>query len=127
MPEEELKAILTESRKNNTANNISGMLLYYEGTFIQLIEGSKEAVEETYYRIGADRRHKNLIKLIVGESEYKNFPDWSMGFAVGDKKLFSQLEGYANPYDEYFLNTNEQSPAITVLKTFAENNRISGY
>lgn len=125
MTDVELKEILTVSRRNNEKAGVTGMLLYCEGTFIQLLEGDEENVHEIYSSIQQDTRHKNLIKLVVGEDETRNFADWSMGFATTDKTLLSLLEGYVSPIAPSFLYGDDRSPAMVILKTFAENNWVT--
>ena len=43
LTEEALNIILSESRENNKANNISGILLYQDGSFFQVLEGGQNA------------------------------------------------------------------------------------
>jgi hypothetical protein len=76
-----IKEILTASRRNNLRAGITGMLLWADGVFIQILEGEQEAVRALYRRIEqvADKRL---------------FTEWSMGFKqldaekAEDKKLF---------------------------------------
>jgi hypothetical protein len=41
MAHEELLALLAQSRKNNLPTDITGMLLYMEGCFFQVLEGEE--------------------------------------------------------------------------------------
>lgn len=77
---EELDELLRISRKNNEAADISGMLLYHDGNFIQYIEGYKQALDKLMSRINADPRHRGVIVLDIGECADRVFPDWTMGF-----------------------------------------------
>jgi hypothetical protein len=124
MTDDELKEILVKSRKNNAEKSITGMLLYYGGTFIQLLEGKKQDVEYIYNKIELDARHMNLLKLITGEEDTRNFPDWSMGFGTADKTVLNALEGYTDPANTEFFKGDTHSTPVTILKTFAENNKI---
>ena len=38
---------------------ITGLLLFIDGGFLQMLEGEERAVRELYTRIAADRRHLN--------------------------------------------------------------------
>ena len=125
MDEPELLEILEVSRKNNQAKNITGMLIYGEGTFIQVIEGNEEDLENLYNKIERDPRHKNLIKLTDGALGKRNFADWSMGFKSVNAEELKMLEGYIDPKSEKFLGNDNPHTAISVLKTFAQNNNIS--
>ncbi|MES2807973.1 MAG: BLUF domain-containing protein [Bacteroidota bacterium] len=125
LDDEDLRAILISSRRKNTARNISGLLLYTEGVFIQLLEGDKMEVELAYKAIELDRRHKNLILLVNGEHDKRMFPNWSMGYSVANKDLIDQMTGYVDPKKTGLLTEGQEHPALIVLRTFAENNNIS--
>ena len=125
LTDEELKEILISSRKNNSAKNISGLLLYADGVFLQLLEGEKIDVEQTYKKIENDLRHKKITILVKGEHDNRAFPDWSMGYSVANKAFVDKMEGYINTSKPGALNLNDEHPAINVLKTFAENANIS--
>jgi hypothetical protein len=74
-----IEEILAASRRNNSAAQISGVLLYHDGGFMQVLEGPHDAVEETYQRIAADTRHRNTLVLLKREAP-RVFQEWSMGF-----------------------------------------------
>jgi hypothetical protein len=81
----ELEEILTVARRNNARRGISGMLLYRAGSFIQLLEGSKEAVSDLFATIEADPRHRSVMVLDQRAVDAPALPDWSMGYReVGD-------------------------------------------
>jgi hypothetical protein len=62
MDENELKEILEVSRKNNQSSGITGLLLYHEGNFIQVLEGEKTAINALYDKITIDNRHVIYLK-----------------------------------------------------------------
>lgn len=80
MSEKELKDILETSRVNNKKDNITGLLLYNDGSFFQALEGEKAKVEACYERIRKDRRHDNCITLLDGDLENRTFLSWDMAF-----------------------------------------------
>lgn len=77
----ELQTILAASRKNNTAQRITGALFYNDGNFAQILEGPLAAIERTFEKIQCDSRHTDVNVLHNGPAEGRNFPDWSMAFA----------------------------------------------
>lgn len=79
LTEAEIEDIVTTARFHNQHNNVTGVLLFNAGTFIQCIEGPKKEIDETYERIVADPRHKNLIKLVDEPIEQRSFEGWQMG------------------------------------------------
>lgn len=80
LSDEQLEDLLKVSRQNNAAVSVSGMLLYFDGSFIQYIEGEKSDVLTLFERISADPRHFGLFVLDQGELDAKALPDWKMGY-----------------------------------------------
>jgi hypothetical protein len=76
----ELDGILTGSRRSNALLGITGLLLYIDGGFLQLLEGEERAVRELYSRIAADRRHWDVRLMLDREMRMRAFPEWDMGF-----------------------------------------------
>jgi hypothetical protein len=90
-----LTELLAVSRRNNHAVDLSGMLLYAGGHFIQTLEGPAEQVETTFHRIGADPRHRDVIIALRDEVEERVFPDWSMGFEELPEEEAERLPGFS--------------------------------
>lgn len=76
----ELVKLLEESVWRNTRAGITGALLYYDGTFLQVLEGEEQAVKDLYARISRDPRHHHLIPLIQERIARRDFPDAAMAF-----------------------------------------------
>jgi hypothetical protein len=90
----ELRTLLEKCISNNRPRDITGMLLYKDGNFMQVVEGEEKAVRATHNIIAKDPRHRGLITLLQGFVPERQFPDWSMGF----KDLGADLdrpEGYS--------------------------------
>jgi hypothetical protein len=96
--ESALAAILESSVRHNQQNGVTGMLLYAEGSFIQVLEGEDMAVKATYDRICQDRRHAQVTFLQEDVVTERHFPQWSMGF----KRLRTQDIQYFPQYAPYF-------------------------
>lgn len=77
---DELLELLKVSRSNNQKLNVTGLLLYRAGQFLQVLEGNREDVVSLYQKILLDKRHKDSRLLTEGEQAHRDFPDWSMGF-----------------------------------------------
>ena len=82
--EHELVSILESSVRHNLHNGITGMLLYYRGGLMQVLEGGDAQVRETYTRICADKRHCDIIALTDTEEPIRHFEIWSMGYKYID-------------------------------------------
>jgi hypothetical protein len=80
LQEATLSDILGASRRNNSRDEITGILMYEGRTFFQVLEGEQSAVEDCYYkRILNDHRHCRSSLYWYGLSERRVFSDWAMG------------------------------------------------
>jgi hypothetical protein len=59
-----LLEMLLVFRAENLRLNLTGLLLYKNGNFMQLLEGEQTVVLELYGKIRHDPRHTNVITLI---------------------------------------------------------------
>ena len=78
--ETSLGPILSASVRRNAASGITGMLLYANGRFLQVLEGEHQAVDETFARICRDIRHEDTVLLSQEPIDTRQFGSWSMGF-----------------------------------------------
>ena len=76
----ELRALLVQARVNNERAGITGMLLYKDGNFMQVLEGDEAAVRALFARINADRRHRGVVIIDNGQAPARQFGAWSMAF-----------------------------------------------
>ena len=112
--DEEINDLLKVSRENNQKNGITGLLLYSEGNFMQILEGDKEAIERTYEKIQNDSRHKNII-LITNESiTQRNFSEWKMGYSIVDPEFLNK-HPEINPFE-----LKKTSKIDTIITTFID-------
>lgn len=97
LTDKELDYLLRQSRTNNAQAAITGLLLYHEGRFMQLIEGPEEAVEALYKRIEQDPRHTDTAKLADKEVDVRSFPEWAMAFRPVQVQDFVSRPGFVLP------------------------------
>lgn len=98
----ELVELLRQCRDNNARRDITGMLLYKGGNFIQALEGPERAVVELHARIARDPRHRQMLTLLSEPTAQRDFAEWSMGFQRVDALDASDHEAF---------NTFLQAPA----------------
>ncbi len=76
---EEIEKIGITSSRNNRKENITGLLVYFERMFFQIIEGGEREIDALFEKIGNDPRHHDIFRL---KTEYdideRLFPSWSM-------------------------------------------------
>ncbi|MEP6956348.1 MAG: BLUF domain-containing protein [Chthoniobacterales bacterium] len=93
--EQQLLELLEVSRENNRRDDLTGMLLYKDGRFMQLLEGPETAVCATFGRIVHDRRHRDATILLEEAVDERDFTDWSMGFQVLDNDAARAIPGFS--------------------------------
>jgi hypothetical protein len=79
--EHQIPQLLESARRNNAARDITGMLLYVEGNFFQILEGHESAVTGVFERIRGDTRHGRITQIILEPIFERAFSEWTMGFA----------------------------------------------
>lgn len=96
----DLLDLLAVAHETNQRLGVTGMLLYKDGDFIQLLEGEEAVVKKLLAKICEDPRHHTVIVLLEREVPERLFPDWSMGFRdLADPELHA-MPGYTE-----FMNT----------------------
>lgn len=91
--ETDLQALLEWSRTYNAQQQLTGLLLYSDGRFVQLVEGSEAAVRALYARIQQDPRHTQVVTLSDGPGPQRWFADWHMAFGQVDAPELHQVLG----------------------------------
>ena len=124
--DEELLDILKASRENNSSKDVTGLLLYKGGNFMQVLEGPDEAVEALYEKIKADPRHKDVNVLSREQISARQFPAWEMAFQNLDNPEVRNKPGYSQfLHDEFIADVYRENPlrAYIMLLTFRDNMR----
>ena len=109
--EEELQELLGKARVNNESLDVSGMLLFHQGSFIQALEGPQNVVEDLYNKISEDTRHTETCVLFRGELEERNFDSWSMGFYRSNQTATENLEGFHQFLKSGFRRSDDEDPS----------------
>ena len=77
---DDLVDLLSQSRENNSRDGITGMLVYRDLDFIQILEGPDAAVRALLERIGRDPRHTDVRVLLEEQTTERKYAAWSMGY-----------------------------------------------
>jgi hypothetical protein len=117
--EKELQNLLKASRKNNASLGVTGMLLFHEGSFLQILEGDDAAIKSLYNKIKSDSRHRACRILASIDSNKREFAQWSMGYQKPDVQLalgFSQFMNDLHGYEQARM----ESEAYKLMLKFRE-------
>jgi EAL domain-containing protein (putative c-di-GMP-specific phosphodiesterase class I) len=71
--------LLEKARENNQRLEITGMLLYTDGSFFQVLEGDRAVVDALFQHIAKDERHTAVTTIIRETIARRSFGDWTMG------------------------------------------------
>ena len=82
LDEDDLVELLADAMGRNAERQITGMLLYYQGAFLQVLEGEVHELHHLMHAIERDNRARDIVKLSEKAITQRDFPDWSMGFQV---------------------------------------------
>ncbi|MCR9205641.1 MAG: BLUF domain-containing protein [Halobacteriovoraceae bacterium] len=80
----DVDGILNASKMFNEENDITGVLIYKGGVFLQLLEGDEGKVRTLFDKISSDSRHENLEVVYQGKVEERIFPHWTMAYRKTD-------------------------------------------
>lgn len=92
----DVNEILKSAHKNNPQLGITGVLVLVGNTFIQVLEGPKEAVSSLFEIISRDERHRDIQCLSQQPIEERAFSDWSMAYV---EKTPSNIKTISQNYD----------------------------
>jgi hypothetical protein len=123
---DELLEILKVSRENNHAKEITGLLLYKGGNFMQVLEGDEEIVRALYQKIAQDPRHKDVSLISEEQIQKRQFAAWEMAFTNLDSPEIRKEAGYSQFLeDEFTAEIYRENPlrAYIMLLTFRDNLR----
>ncbi|WP_431283700.1 BLUF domain-containing protein [Humitalea sp. 24SJ18S-53] len=73
-----LDDILLAARRNNARRGITGALICRSDLFMQMLEGPRTLVTETFGRILQDDRHVDVSLIWTGDTNERLFPQWDM-------------------------------------------------
>jgi hypothetical protein len=73
-----LADIVTRSGINNLEFDITGLLFYHNGRFIQVLESDRDSLEGLMSILEKDGRHQNIQRIVDQTIKKRAFKEWSM-------------------------------------------------
>jgi hypothetical protein len=117
----QLTELLQEVRVKNEDLHLTGMLLYSDGNFFQVLEGEPDSVDGMYKKLHLDKRHEQLTLIVREPIAKRYFADWSMGFSSVTLEELRQVDGL----NDFFRDGScfvglDSGRAKKLLASFAE-------
>ena len=118
----DLRELLRRARLKNERLDITGMLLYHQGSFLQVLEGPAAAVNPLLETITLDQRHNKLMLLLRREIEARNFADWKMGFVdvAAQSQSLPGFRDYLKSHSSFLDLLDEPKTVERVLDGFRD-------
>jgi hypothetical protein len=111
MPKSKLYKILVDSRVSNKLADVTGLLVYVDGNFLQVLEGEQEVVAALFEKISRDRRHKDVKVVYKASIDRRTFDAWQMAYISPSPKELAAWAGLINTTTlESTLKTLESEP-----------------
>lgn len=70
--------IVEKSAANNSRDELTGFLVFYNQRFMQVVEGPDTALDALLQRLETDERHHSINVVQHGETAKRYFAGWSM-------------------------------------------------
>lgn len=83
LEEADIEALAHSAANLNRMDHITGLLMYADGVFLQLIEGPRQAVNHLWARLLHDKRHRGIVQLYHRrEVEQRACANWNMRYVA---------------------------------------------
>ena len=111
-----LMRLLESARVFNQKNGITGILLYDNQQFSQIIEGERASIMKAWKRIQDDKRHHRIELIEIREIEARKFPEWLLRFYGGetltrDYPALAEMVGGMDKHSLALMNKMRESQA----------------
>jgi hypothetical protein len=107
-----LEEILVDARAANEKRQVTGVLVYVDGVFLQILEGEEAVIRGLVQSISADSRHGDLKVFYERQVSHRTFPDWRMAYLSATPQqmaVWAGLEGTA-PSIDWVLEGIQRNP-----------------
>ncbi|MCC5863366.1 MAG: BLUF domain-containing protein [Gammaproteobacteria bacterium] len=123
---ESLFELLRKARTANSRSQISGVLFYHDGCFLQCLEGPTTSVNSLLHSIQRDGRHQSVTLLYDDpQARGRLFRQWAMGFfhmnAIEEISPPGLLSN-SDTVEELFSGAASTDPAAQLIAHFWRSN-----
>lgn len=87
--------LLATAIRRNKETYLTGALWLHGDYFIQVLEGSRLHVSETYQRICGDPRHEDIVLVGCKTVDERSFADWWMALVMTTPKKQAEILRYS--------------------------------
>jgi hypothetical protein len=128
MLKSDLYIILRKARKNNEHSDVTGLLIYSDEYFLQVLEGKKEVVKKLFKKISDDERHSDIQVLKEREVNERSFSNWKMAYSTPSLRELANWSGLQNAttIDQVMKKLQKNPSQLSGILTKALENQAHG-
>jgi hypothetical protein len=122
----DLACIVKSAKRNNENRNLTGVIFYHHGRFMEFIEGEAKDVRSLIARISHDRRHRNIQFLFNEPIQERGFEHWHLdifNLAEDEPLNIDILKVIGTAYRKNFVTASDM--LLEVYKSFLENHVVA--
>lgn len=126
----DLRLLLKQCQSNNKRDNLTGLLIYKDGSFCQTVEGEELPMANLITRLKNDGRHKNILILDYKAMKERRFARWSMAFEnFSSKRVNAMNLGDLSAYLHQKFELSEERDLVPhMLAAFSRSlDPLDGY
>jgi hypothetical protein len=97
LTDDQLQELLRVARRHNKQLNVTGIMVYGNERFMQVLEGEEATVRALYEHIKLDARHHHVIAYADKPITHRAFAEWTMAFQAATPQEFEEMAGYLVP------------------------------
>ncbi|MGP5505213.1 BLUF domain-containing protein [Psychrobacter celer] len=113
--------------ERNQTDEITGILCYGNGYFLQCVEGSEQALTNLKNRLLADERHKDMEILDFSAIDERRFSSWSLRSITLERWMTKNAElKKFMPFKPYNWNADEWRRFLDILQHYYEEQIRTG-
>jgi CheY-like chemotaxis protein len=110
LSEGELYELLSQARQSNAARQITGVLVYQHGRYVQVLEGPEAEVRALYARIQQDPRHTQVVTISEATNSRRYLAQWRMALGRASIPALAQLVEAVLAYE-----SGKETPLVSSL------------
>jgi hypothetical protein len=95
-----IEELLERARAANAQADITGILLFVDRGFFQILEGHPLRIERVFAKIGTDPRHERVTRIIDEPIARRAFGQWTMGFPQLENQELQAIIGTNDFFSE---------------------------
>ncbi|MBK1831937.1 BLUF domain-containing protein [Verrucomicrobiaceae bacterium R5-34] len=121
----DLEDICQTAKNRNPEHDITGLLFYHNGNFLQAIEGEKAKLESLMAALERDPRHEKITRVVDCPIAERGFSDWNMDtFELEESESISRDTLHA--YKKTFTSQMEMDSAVFIesLKSMSQDRNL---